>query len=72
MNNSILKSQSKGKHVKRSNDCNDNNDTKYTELILMKPLEGANNWSRESASTKSRLTNQLSEKLFGNEFDYGT
>ena len=75
--NSIVKCQSKSKHkvpdVKRSNDCNDNHDSKCGELILMKPIEGANSRSHESAaSTKSRQSYQLSQKLFGNYFDSGT
>ena len=75
--NSTVKCQSKSKHkvpdVKRSNDCNDNHDSKCGELILMKPLEGANSRSYEpAASTKSRQSYQLSDKLFGNYFDSGT
>ena len=75
--NSTVKCQSKSKHkvpdVKRSNDCNDNHDSKCGELILMKPLEGANSRSHEpAASTKSRQSYQFSDKLFGNYFDSGT
>ena len=78
--NNVICQQSKSKHkvsdVKRNNDCNDNNDnqcSELSELILMKPLEGATN-SRlhEPASTKSKLSYPLSEKLFGNYFDSGT
>lgn len=78
--NNVKCQQSKSKHkvsnVKSNNDCNDNNDIQcgeLSELILMKPLEGTTN-SRlhEPASTKSKLSYPLSEKLFGNYFDSGT
>lgn len=77
--NSTVKCQSKSKHKvsdvksKRSNDCNDNNDTTCSELILMKPLETANSRSHEHpASTKSKQTNQLSELLYGKYVDSET
>ena len=77
--NSTVKSQSKSKHKvsdvknKRSNDCNDNNDTPCSELILMKPLETANSRSHEhQASTKSKQSYQLSDLLYGNNADSET
>ncbi len=79
MNSTSVKCGSKSKHKvsdvksKRSYDCNDNNDTTCSELILMKPLETANSRSHDHpASTKSKQSYQLSEFLYGNYVDSET